>query len=961
MKKTTKLLCLLSLTSSSLFTMASCNGKKPSSSTLPTSSPISTATSSSSLTSTTPEPAVNPDLIINYYRFDENYANWGVWAWGGDKNTGLHFKDFTQTTFPETGNWKWASMPIEFGRNYSVYTDWNSPSVTSSETRVKENFDGFLIRDTNGTKDGGNIDRLFDYTKVDKNGVLNVFIVTGNTTNYYSIEDVPTSPIKDIYFNSTTEVMIDTYFAIEDFQEEKLKIVDDENKEYGIESVFPNGSGKKVVLSEEYTDFTKKLTLVYDGEKHEISFKKVYNSAAFNTLYEYTGNDLGAVVQNDGTTVFKLWSPSASKVSLNLYESSTSVGIKETFDMTKGEKGVWSYTSSNNLHGTYYTYTVELFGETNTEVSDPYASSSNANGVRSLVVDWAQITTPSTAAPAVAAASGVTVYETHVRDFSMDKSWNGTESNRGKYLGLIESGTKLEGTNTATGFDYVKSLGVTHIQLQPVYDFNSVDETKLADAEYIAKPRGGVYNWGYDPYCYSSLEGSYSSDPNDGLTRINEFRQVTDAYNKAGIGVIMDVVYNHMPSETYSTYDKIMPDYYFRTNSYSGAGSDLATENAMVRNMMVQTTESLAKHYNLAGFRFDLCGLIAKSTMQAVDKNLRSFDSDVILYGEGWSQYQGDPYLGNAAQTTQGAMYNVNAEKETKFGYFNDQYRDGMKGSVFGATDKGFLQVAYNGTKVELETIDTLKEKVLYGISGTTSPLTGWSQWSRHYAAPSVNYTECHDNLTLHDKLLLTNPDLSEEVRNSMQAAANVTTALSMGISFYQAGNEFGRSKEVPEEWFTSEKISTTDEKIVANADKTKYYVTDSYNFSDEINAIDWSLIDTNASMVSSFKKALALRNGSVLGENLKPTEMSKFGFSDISSELEETLANRVLAYALATDGTNSISYVIINTSNAVLTLPAEYTATGTTYYINGDVSTATELEPFDYYVATIPTSTVTE
>jgi len=942
MKKTAKLLCLLSLTSASLFSITSCGGKKA-----PT-------------TNTTP--VSNPDLIINYYRFDENYENWDVWAWGSEPGAGLHFRDFTQTTFPETGDWKWASMPIEFGKNYSVYTDWNTPNNTSSMPRTKdENFKGFLIRDANGTKDGGEKDRSFDYTKVDENGVLNVFIVTGNSTNYYSIKDVPTSPIKDIYFNDTKEVILDTYFAFEDFQNEKLKIVDDENKEYGISGVFPEGNGKKIVLNAAYTDFTKKLTLVYDGEKHPISFKKVYNSKAFNTLYEYDGKDLGAVVQNDVKTVFKLWSPSATKVSLNLYESSTSKGIKDTITMTKGEKGVWSYTSPTNLHGTYYTYTVEVFGKTNAEVSDPYASSSNANGARSLVVDWAQITSPSTAAPEVAAASGVSVYETHVRDFSMGKTWNGTESNRGKYLGLIEGGTKLEGTNTATGFDYVKSLGVTHIQLQPVYDFSSVDETRLNDAEYVAQARGGVYNWGYDPYCYSSLEGSYSSDPNDGLTRINEFRQVTDAYNKAGIGVIMDVVYNHMPNEANSTYDKIMPDYYFRTNSYSGAGSDLASENAMVKNMMVQTTESLAKHYNLAGFRFDLCGLIAKNTMQAVDSNLRSFDSDVILYGEGWKQYAGDPYLGNASQTTQGALSNVNAEKETKFGFFNDQYRDGMKGSVFEATDKGFLQVAYNGSKTELETIDTLKEKVLYGISGTKNSLDGWTQWSKHYAATSVNYTECHDNLTLHDKLILTNPDLSEEVRNSMQATANVTTALSMGISFYQAGSEFGRTKVVPEEWVTGNKISLTDGKVVANADKTKYYVTDSYNFSDEVNAIDWSLIDTNQSMVTSFKNALALRNGDVLGANLKPTEMSKFGLNDISSELDEKLANRVLAYALSTDGSNSISYVIINTSNTVLELPANYTAAGTTYYINGEVSTDTSLDPFGYYVATIASSNLTE
>lgn len=911
MKKAFKI-CALAAISLVTLGSTSCGGKKITSSGS-TSSSGGNASSSGSIEPVGPDYA-NADLILNFYRFDENYANWGAWIWGNDLNIGLVFDTSWTRTFNETGDWTWVSFPITYGRTYTFYSDWNF-TTTVDVTLTAENFDGVIIRDTVGNKDVSS-DRNFDMSKVDANGVLNTYFITGNANIFYSLAEVPTSPVKDVYFKDEDEIVVSNYYTNNDLKAENISIKDSTGKQYGVEYVTSSGTDKIISLSEKFSDVTKRLVMTFDGIDYPISFKMLYNSKDFNNLYQYDGLDLGATVVNNITT-FKLWSPAATDVKLNLYSTATSTEAPVVIDMVKGEKGVWATTQNTNLHAHYYNYKVTVYGTTS-DVADPYAASSNANGVRSMVVDWSQISGTVAAAPTVKTPADVSVYETHVRDFSMHDSWKGTAANKGKYLGLIESGLKLE-SGEAIGFDYVKDLGVSHIQLLPVYDFNSVDETKVNDADYAAKHRNGVYNWGYDPYSYASLEGSYSSDPNDGLTRINEFRQVTDAYNKAGVGVIMDVVYNHMPSESSSTYNKIMPDYYFRTNSYSGAGSDIASENAMVRNMIVQTTRDLATHYNLAGFRFDLMGLIAKNAMQAVSKSLTAIDEDILLYGEGWTMYGGDPYLGNKAQSTQGSLAHIEKDKEAKVGYFNDTFRDGMKGNVFNELDKGFLQIA-NSTLVSTvedeAKLETLKQSVLDGISNTKYK----NYWANHYAGVSVNYAEAHDNLTLHDKLYMTNPEASEEERNAVQALANQIIALSSGISFYHSGTEFARSKSLPLSWLEGEDKVTEKYSCIGEGEDKVCFVNDSYNFSDEINAIDWTLINTNASMVSSFKDALVARNSDDLAL-MKPAELSDLVFTNYETADEIGLTTgdmeKILAYSFSSKAAEGDVTIIINTSGA--------------------------------------------
>lgn len=927
MRKAYKITSMAALMLTSIMSLAGC--QKKNSTSIPVSSSIGNDTSSGGVDV---DPFKEADLIINYYRFDESYTDWGIWSWGGDNNgTGLMFNSKHQRKFAETNNWTWSSLPIKFGESINAYNDWGFTSEAAI-TLSEEFLDGIIIRTKSGTKDVDS-DRNFDYTKKDANGVLNAYFITGNANIYYDIKDVPTVPVKDVYFSKRDTIKVENFYENDKLNAETVKIVDDKGNDIKVRLLINSGTNTLITLENPLEDVTTKYTLKYDEYEFAVSFKKYYNTSDFNKLYQYDGNDLGPNVVDNATT-FKLWSPSATDVKINFYASATSEGIEETIALSKGEKGVWSYSIPQNLHGKYYNYQVTVFGKTET-VSDPYASSSNANGVRSLVVDWSKMTTPVAPAPKVTSPSGVSVYETHVRDFTMNSSWNGEESKRGKYLGMIEEGTKLA-TGEATGFDYVKSLGVSHIQLLPIYDFNSVDETKLDDEAYKTARRNGIYNWGYDPYSYASLEGSYSSDPNDGFTRINEFKALVDAYNRVGIGVIMDVVYNHMPSEQLSTYNKIMPDYYFRTNSYSGAGSDLASENAMVKNMMVQTTTSLAKNYNLAGFRFDLMGLLTKSSMQAVDASLRSFDEDILLYGEGWSMYGGDKYLPSETQAIQGSMKNADEALETEIGYFNDTYRDAMKGNVFNDTDKGFMQIAYNGTDSEKAGLEKLKEGVYDGISGSTYK----NKWSQYYTGVSINYTEAHDNLTLHDKLYMTNPDLSEAERNAIQSQANAITALSTGISFFHSGTEFARSKEMPVSWLTGDNAVTEKYSCTGEGDNKVCFVNDSYNFSDEINAIDWTLVNKNSEMVDSFKKVLTLRNSSDLAV-MKPTSFKDYSFQTLDSSvigIAEDEVGEVISYKLSSLSEVSAKdvAVVFNCSSTEKTIADLLKTDASAIYYNG-------------------------
>ena len=442
-----------------------------------------------------------------------------------------------------------------------------------------------------------------------------------------------------------------------------------------------------------------------------------------------------------------------------------------TLVMKKGEKGTWTLDLNGDQKDIFYTYKVNIGGVWN-EAVDPYARSVAANGDKGAVIDLKEtnpkIWKPSEK-PNFTNLNDAIIYELHVRDFSIDK--NSGMGNKGKFLAFTEKGTKSS-DGKMTGIDYIKDLGVTHVQLMPIFDYASVDETSL-------KPQ---YNWGYDPKNYNAPEGSYSSNPYNPNTRVNELKQAVQSLHDNGLRVTMDVVYNHMYSGNDSNFNKLVPGYYFRYGkdgtdaNESGCGNTIASENAMARKFIVDSVMYWAKEYNIDGFRFDLMGLLDVKTMNEVRKNLSSLDPSILIIGEGWD-------MGTTLLTDEKATQK-NASKIPNISLFNDTIRDGIKGSVFDAKAKGFV----NG-KPYAET--DIKKGIVGGIDYSSDINT----WGKVDPLQSVNYAEAHDNNTLWDKLLLTNPKDNTSIRLKMHKMADAIILTSQGIPFFQAGQEFLRTK----------------------------------------------------------------------------------------------------------------------------------------------------------------------
>ncbi len=524
----------------------------------------------------------------------------------------------------------------------------------------------------------------------------------------------------------------------------------------------------------------------------------------------YSGDDLGAVYTPSSTT-FKVWSPTASEVKLNLYAtgSDDEDGAK-TLDSSAmnydSSNGVWSITVEGDLKDTYYTYSITNNGTTN-EVVDIYAKAVGVNGNRGMVVDLSTTNPenwendkrvlPDEQTDAI-------VWEVHVRDFSNQPESGISEANRGKYLAFTETGTTLEGSDiTPTGIDYLKKLGVTHVQINPFYDFGSIDETK---------PNSEDYNWGYDPKNYNVPEGSYSTNPYDGNVRINEAKQMIQALHDAGIGVIMDVVYNHTYTGDDSFFNMTVPNYYYRYDEdgnftdYSGCGNDTASETAMYSKFMVDSVYYWATEYHLDGFRFDLMGLHDVNTMNKIREKLDTIDERIIIYGEAWDL----GYVDGVDLATQ-----RNVEMMNGVAAFNDGIRDALKGNNFEATGKGFIQGAGGALNVEK------------GIKGAT---TDWAKTP----ADTVTYAACHDNMTFYDKLVASMRGVDDISRYRMRdnqlvqmnklGAAVVFT--SQGMSFILAGEEMARSKDGDHNsYVSSPQLNQIDWKNLTKfGDLTAYY-----------------------------------------------------------------------------------------------------------------------------------------
>jgi pullulanase len=721
------------------------------------------------------------EIYIHYYRYAGDYDNWNIWGWQ-NLPEGLDGQAF-QFEEDETG--------VEF--NYGgVVTVIDVQETFPDITRM-----GLIVRKGEWLEKDIDGDRLVDIPEMTSNGEFHIYLVEGDARIGTSLTD-PDGPDKSPKFKNAYFTDLDiVYFTTTEEISGSSVVVKEDDIEVTTTDVVIDGTSGTVTLANDL-DFAKSYTIeaTFPSDSsvndYSITFDGIYDSEEFEIAFGYEGDDLGSIVDGN-TTTFRVWAPVSQSVKLNIYDTGTPLSLGgtdtpvRTVDMVKDVKGTFYYEEASNLHGSYYTYSVTNGSMTN-ETIDPYAKSAGVNGIRGMVVDFAQVNptgfTYSNRPSNMENATDAIIYELHVRDLTSHSSWNGTETNRGKFLGLTESGTTYEGYKT--GFDHIKDLGVTHVQILPFFDFGVVDESKLDDSDYNS------FNWGYMPLNFNVPEGSYSSDPFDGETRVRELKQMIMEFGEADIRINMDVVYNHHGLTADSNFEKIVPGYYFRKTSSgafsngSGTGNETASERVMMRKFMIDSVKFWAEEYNISGFRFDLMALHDIETMVLLEEALKEIDPTIMVYGE--------PWMGGTSPlniSLQGGKKNL-AEMAT-VGAFNDDLRDAVKGSVFARDQGGFIQGEFTANN---------DMRIKYGIVGgiahpaiTGSNLTAQKVWHTE-PIKTINYVTAHDNNTLHDKLYLT---LEESERldliPALQKQANAIVLTSQGIAFLHAGDELLRSK----------------------------------------------------------------------------------------------------------------------------------------------------------------------
>ena len=548
--------------------------------------------------------------------------------------------------------------------------------------------------------------------------------------------------------------------------------------------------------------------------KTPAQWKTLFENVPFHRENYYTG-PLGPDYTPGGTCL-RLWAPTAEAVTVTLYHKGDGGAVLGTEPLVRGAHGVWSIWLPGEQHGRYYTFAVTVDGITR-ETGDPYARAAGVNGVRSMIVDLAR-TAPSgwerDVRPNIPPAQRA-VWEVSVRDFSQDAASGVRPAWRGKYMAFTQQGTTLHGDGIhPTCLNYLKRLGVKYVQLMPIFDFGSVDE---------AKPLLRQYNWGYDPTNFNVPEGSYSTDPTRGEVRIRECREMIAALHAAGIGVVMDVVYNH----TYRTENPLnstVPYYFFRQNpdgsfsNGSGCGNEFASERPMARRYLIDSILYWAKEYHIDGFRFDLMGLYDAESINAVRAALDSLPGgrDILLYGEPWQ--------GGASQLHRYEANKANlAMLNERVGIFCDDTRDAIKGGCFDAREPGYVEG---------------KPGSFWDIGGAVAAWCRSDRLPPHAPSQIVSYVSAHDNFTLWDKLLCVRYEKPEfTARDTVALAQNRLAAgiylTSFGLPFMQAGEEFAR---------------------------TKKGVGNSYRSSPALNRLDWNRAEQYHALVDYYRGLLALR-----------------------------------------------------------------------------------------------------
>lgn len=823
---------------------------------------------------------------------------WNLWLWEKGKD-GADYQFNEEDDYGAVARYKW----------------------TEFSTTAEQNGIGFIVKENkpwseSPSKDG-NDDRFVDFSNLtrDEYGYFNIYLKNNDKTIYTSAD----GEVSDMI----------TYFSLAYNKVDGFQIWFQTNKEFdsyeiklGNEIILSNTvnadkidsvTSKRMVfnLGKELPDILKDFTLNVRFKESGETLSKIadksilYNTPEFDSMYTYSG-DLGAIYSTE-KTVFRVWSPISTAMKIRIYEDGTpkSYGGSDTYQeyaMVKGQKGTWEYTYSGDCAGKYYTYVVTNSTYQNQEVVDPYAKSTGLNGLRGMIVDFSKTNPEGWNDVQVHPYSStqLTVYETHIADLTSSATWNGTAANAKLYKGFYEEGTTYteNGVTVKTGFDHIKELGVNAVQILPIFD--------QANDERVGSR---AFNWGYNPLNYNALDGIYSANPKDGYTKIKEFKELIQAYNAAGINIIMDVVYNHVSGLEGSNFDVLMPKYYFRYTSSgasngSGCGNETASEMPMYRKFMIDSTEFWASEYKLGGFRFDLMGIHDVETMNLLAKNLHDNVNEAItVYGEPWAG--GTIALGSGhTAAAQNAMNQFEG-----YGCFNDKMRDALiKGGLCGATEKGWITNANSVSSGDVKNIQS-------GLTGLVL-----SSNSKIEPEKCINYVTCHDNYTLYDRIKAAGIQDADTIKK-MAMLANSVVFTSQGVTFMLAGEEFLR---------------------------TKGGNSNSYNASYKVNELDYSLKVKNLDMFKNYQKLIALKHNINLfgksGEDCKKLEI-------------KTNSDGSMIYYDLVDTVNQVSYRIVH-SNGVSKAEKTVNLEGYTLYLdtlnqaNLTLSASTTLNAYQTIIA---------
>lgn len=785
------------------------------------------------------EPSIQVHYQISGVK-DESYKRWCLWMWSDGKEGGEYF--------------------FNYADDYGVIAYY--PLSTFGDVRSV----GFIIKQTfayagegNWVKDDYGSDRFMDLDMItpDAKNSYHIYLRNKVGTIYADKENSKqVNAVSFCQFNSSTEIYVAGNNPISSAVIKK----NGEELSPSKKSTLSGGKELKLTLSEKAKIFDAyQVEITFnDGMKctKPVSILKLYDKD-FDTTYNYDG-ELGALYTAESTT-FKVWSPISKSIKLRIYNNGTPVAVDATkgndqfteYDMEKDAKGVFFKTLTGDQEGKYYTYFVvnSAYPE-GKEVVDPYAKSAGVNGLRGMVVDFSK-TDPvgwDNVDYLAYDRKELTIYETHIAELTCSDTWGGTPANAKLFNGFYESGTTYtKGSVTVkTGFDHIKELGVNAVQIIPFFD-QANDETHM------------TFNWGYNPLNYNVVEGGYSSDPYDGYVRIRELKKLIQAYNEAGISIIMDVVYNHVNGLTGSNFDVLMPCYYFRYASNgspsngSGCGNETASDKYMFRKFMIESTCFWTEEYKLGGFRFDLMGIHDLETMDLLTAANKLINPNIVIHGEPWA----------GGTTAIPAGYTGATQAQAKnykgYGQFNDQMRDEML--------KSGMNPDYSRGWVTQNKWTVPANSILTGLQGQTGSATDDPD-------KTVNYATCHDNYTLHDRVVIadtSNSDtlpkdyLDEATAEKMNILANSLVFTSQGTTFMLAGEEMLRTKIVydsdgnPVMATNKEGESLGVYKVTGNSYSSSYK-TNEINYEWKVNHLD--LFERYQALISLKQHASGLHNG---------------------------------------------------------------------------------------------------